>query len=102
MASKRSVDGRTDYPTPRYEMPWVENPAYHGSEPPPFLVGDRALVAVPLHQSCGGGFDYAIIVATETGWDDSDGDVWSAWCWNAVSHYIPLDGLRKHEERSFE
>lgn len=82
-------------PTPKANLPWVENPNFGGSdEPLPMLVGDRFLVAVPLHKDSGGGFDISVIVANEHGFDDSNGESWSAWDWSDVEYYVPLDGER--------
>lgn len=63
--------------------------------PPPLLVGDRVLVAIPLY---GAGNDYHVIVATERGFDDAGGDSWSAWDWSDVSHYCLLQAERKDVE----
>ena len=82
-------------PTPRMPLPWLRNPEFDNDERPPMLVGDRFLVAVPLSS---GGFDLAVIVADEVGFNGSDGDAWSAWDWSDVEFYIPLDGPRTSQE----
>ena len=84
-------------PTPRCELPWVPNLADGGGDRPPMLVGDRFLVAVPLHANSGGGYDLSVIVATEDGFD-RDGESWSAWDWSDAEYYVPLDGARKPME----
>ena len=83
--------------TPRMPLPWLPNPAYCGQgDYPPMLDGDRFLVAVPLHERCGGGFDIDVITAKEYGgFDDSTGESWCAWDWSDVEWYIPLDGPRE-------
>jgi hypothetical protein len=89
-------DPKGRYPHPL--VPWVLNPDYDGSGVSiSALVGDRFLIAVPLSKSSGG-FDMSVIKATETGWDDSNSESWSAWDWNDVEWYVPLDGARKHME----
>lgn len=82
-------------PTPRMPLPWIENAERETADGPPCLVGDRFLIAVPLSR---GGHDVTVIVADERGWNDSEGESWSAWDWSSVSHYVPLDGLRTKEE----
>ena len=45
-------------PTPNAAIPWLANPAYcDRGDMPPMLVGDRFLIAVPLRDDCGGGYD---------------------------------------------
>lgn len=83
-------------PTPKSALPWLRNPEYDGGGlRPPMLVGDRFLIAVPLHVDSGGGYEISVIVANETGYfDDSEGDSWGSWDWSDVEFYVPLDGPR--------
>ena len=82
-------------PTPNAAIPWLANPAYcDRGDMPPMLVGDRFLIAVPLRDDCGGGYDLSVIVATETGFDCND-ESWYAWDWSDVEFYVPLDGERE-------
>ena len=87
-------------PTPKMPIPWLANPNHDdaGGEFPTFVVGDRLLVAVPLHKDCGGGYDIQVIVATECGFDDVHTESWSDWDWSDVEYYVPLDGVRKPED----
>lgn len=86
-------------PTPKMPLPWIANPSYDDGGPnPDMIVGDRFLVAVPLHQNSGGGYDISVITADETGFNDANGESWGAWCWADVEWYIPLDGARKLED----
>ena len=55
--------------------------------------GDRFLVLVHCRSQYKNGKDFwdaHVIVATETGWDDADGDSWSAWDWSDVSWFLRL------------
>jgi hypothetical protein len=54
------------------------------------LVGDRILVAIPLH---GGGYEYQVIIVEEFGFG-VDGEYWG-WGWDDVESYILLDGPRE-------
>jgi len=58
-------------------------------------VGDRFLVLVHCVSMRGTKqerdfWDAHVIVATETGWDNADGDSWGAWDWSDVSWYMRL------------
>lgn len=56
-------------------------------------VGDRFLVLVHCVDNRLTKKDYwdaHVIVATEDGWDDSNGDSWGAWSWLNVSWYMEL------------
>ncbi len=66
-----------------------------GKDPPPVLVGDRLLVAVLLST---GNYEYQVIHASETGWDEDYGVPWSAWDWSAVTHFCRLDPIRPEEQ----
>jgi hypothetical protein len=75
---------------------WKPGPA-NGNDPcarDMIEVGDRFLVLVhcvsghdPRHDF----WDAHVIRATETGWDDANGDSWSAWDWSDVSWYLELN-----------
>ena len=83
-------------PTPKANLAWEWNPEYDGTgERPPMECGDRILIAVPLHENSGGGFDLQVIVATECGFD-LNGESWSDWAWSDVEWFIQLDGKRSH------
>lgn len=81
-------------PTPKADLPWLRNNEYDGFARPHMLVGDRFLIAVPLHANSGGGYELSVIVADETGFNDAEGDAWGAWDWSDVEWYVPLDGVR--------
>ena len=86
-------------PTPKAALPWLRNPAYDGGDcRPSMLVGDRFLIAVPLHADSGGGYEISVIVTTEIGFDDADGDSWGSWDWSDVEWYVALDGQRNPED----
>ena len=55
-------------------------------------VGDRLLVLIHCVSRNGGRnfWDAHVITATETGFDDADGDSWGAWDWSDVSWYLRL------------
>lgn len=56
-------------------------------------VGDRFLVLVHCvdNRTKKDFWDAHVIIATETGFDDSDGDSWGAWDWSDVSWYMELN-----------
>lgn len=68
----------------RDDLPWVRA----GEEWPECEVGDQFLIQVPLSR---GGYEYSVIVMSETGWDTPDGDSWSAWDWSCVVRYVCLN-----------
>jgi hypothetical protein len=57
-------------------------------------VGDRYIVLVHVvarkNQVTKDYWDMHIITATECGWDDADGDTWSAWGWSDVSWFCEI------------
>lgn len=53
-------------------------------------VGDRFLVLVHCVGQRGDFWDAHVIVATEIGWDDANGESWVAWDWSDVSWYLEL------------
>jgi hypothetical protein len=57
--------------------------------------GDRLLVLVETVCDRYGNerhkWDSQIIVPTEDGFDDSNGESWSAWSWSDVSYWVKLD-----------
>ena len=59
---------------------------------PPCEVGDRFLVLVQVQDRRWNRvyWEPHVVVATEGGWDDANGDSWSAWDWSDVSYYIKL------------
>lgn len=70
---------------------WRKNPDYDTNGFTAELsCGDRILVAVPLHKDSGGGFDIHLIVPTESGFDDPQGDPWDMWSWSGVEYFMPL------------
>lgn len=56
------------------------------------MVGDRFLVLVHCVDSRHKKdyWDPHVIVATETGWDNAEGDSWGSWSWSDVSWYMEL------------
>lgn len=80
-------------------MKWHPGPA-QGNDPVArgdVLVGDRFLVLVGCIENRMAGiyertyWDATVIVATETGWDDAEGDAWGAWDWSDVEWFVKLD-----------
>lgn len=73
-------------------IPWRKREDH----PELFEDGTRYLVAVPMHDDCGGGFEMHVVTVRidegAFGFDDAHGDSWCAWSWEDVSHYIVLDG----------
>lgn len=70
---------------------WIRNPDYDTANFTAELeCGDRVLVAVPLHANSGGGFDIQVIVPTEYGFDDTNGESWSDWSWDSVEFYCVI------------
>lgn len=71
---------------------WIKNPDYGNSG---FTVelecGDRILVAIPLHEDYGGGYDIQLIIPTETGFDDPHHDSWDTWSWDDVEYYSKVN-----------
>lgn len=56
------------------------------------VVGDRFLVLVHCCSTKQPDFwDAQVIVATENGFDDAEGESWSAWDWSDVSWYLELN-----------
>lgn len=81
-------------PSTKQPLPWEKNPAYDYAGPmPDMLVGDRFVVAVPLSERSGGGYDVQVISCDETGFNKY-GESWGDWAWSDVEYYIPLDGKR--------
>lgn len=53
--------------------------------------GDRFLVLVHCCSKYYSDYwDAHVVVATEDGWDDTDGESWGAWSWEDVSWYFEL------------
>lgn len=77
-------------------MEWQRGPA-QGNDPverSEVLVGDKFLVLVECYdRHClKRTYWYAcVIVATEVGWDDANGESWGAWSWSDVEWFIKLD-----------
>ncbi len=76
-------------------LPWQPGPLL-GNDPVDsgtVECGDRFLVAVGCVNRHGGPnyWDTSVVVATEYGWDDSNGDSWGAWSWSDVEWFIKLD-----------
>lgn len=74
---------------------WQLGPA-NGNDPVvkgEVYAGDRFLVLVCVHvrHSKAYHWDAHVITATESGWDDPDGDTWGAWSWSDVEYFIKLD-----------
>ena len=70
---------------------WRRNPDYGTNKFTSNLsCGDRILVAVPLSKSSGGGYDIHLIIPTESGFNDADGDYWGTWSWDDVEYYMTL------------
>lgn len=66
------------------------------SDGPECEAGDRFLVLIEAVSRHSNGkktiyWDSQVIVACEDGWENSDGDSWSAWSWSDVSRYLKLD-----------
>lgn len=86
----------TELPPVPVNASWMPGPV-NGNDPVAkdlVSVGDRFLVLVCCHDRNRGGkhfWDAHVIVATEAGWDDADGDTWSAWSWDDVSWFMRLD-----------
>ena len=63
--------------------------------PSRFECGDRLLVLVECEHNALSKptpfWDIAIIVPTETGFDDANGESWDAWDWSDVSWWVKLD-----------
>lgn len=57
-------------------------------------VGDRLLVLIAVVSNRMSEpktyWDAHVITATETGWDDPDGESWGAWDWSDVWWYMEL------------
>lgn len=85
-------------PTPKVDLPWLRNNEYDGFARPPMLVGDRFLVAVPLHANSGGGYEISVVIADETGFNNAEGDTWGSRDWSDVEWYVPLDGARNEKD----
>ena len=71
-------------------MNWRENKP---GEEPQVEVGDTYLVAVEVGNAGWqkSWWEYAIISATETGWE-LEGDVWG-WDWSDVTYWMPASEL---------
>jgi hypothetical protein len=84
MSDNKNIKRSNKYHLPQ-GYPWQKA---EQSIPVDLLCGDRLLVAVPLSN---GGYDYCVITAQETGFDDESGSPWCAWGWDDVEHYCLLD-----------
>lgn len=66
-------------------LPW--------SRPTPdqiLIAGDRYLVAIALRANdpTKSSWEYHVVIPTESGFDNSDGDTWCTWTWSDVEWYI--------------
>jgi hypothetical protein len=76
---------------------WMPGPA-NGYDPVArdlVEVGDRYIALVQVvtranNQAAKDYWDMHIITATECGWDDANGDTWSAWDWPDVSWFCVI------------
>ena len=96
-------DNRNDKPTLGKALPpillttvWKPGPVngYDPVELDLVEVGDTFLVLVHCVDNRLTKKDYwdaHVIVATETGWDNADGDSWGSWDWSDVSWYLELN-----------
>lgn len=93
-----------DKPTLSKELPpvpingcWMPGPANRNDpvERDLVTVGDKFVVLVNCVVRHQNGtkknyWDIHVITATEGGWDDPNGETWSAWSWDDVSWYLEL------------
>lgn len=84
----------TELPPVPVNACWMPGPV-NGNDPVAkdlVEVGDKFLVLVHCLDHYKKDFwDAQVIVATETGWDDSNGESWGAWSWDDVSWFMRLD-----------
>lgn len=69
---------------------WLKNPDYRKKGFSLDLsVGDRLLVAVPLHLDSGNGYDIHLIYMSPvgTGFEDVYGQDWIMWTWSEIEYY---------------
>ena len=77
-------------------MNWNKGPAL-AEDTSEFYVGDCLLVLVEcIKENLDGEtikyfWDPHVIICTEIGWDDANGESWSAWDWSDVSYWVKLD-----------